>query len=190
MIAVEDAALVLLAAGRSARFGTGGSKLDAELNGRPLGLHVVEALAALPFATRIAVTGRARVDYAAHGFRTVTNDDPDAGMGRSVRLGIGAVGGAAAAVIVLADMPCVTETHVRRLFDAATGPDATVASCEGDAAGPPVLFGRNWFGRLLALDGDAGARGLIRRAARVVAPAGTLADVDTCEALATLSRSP
>jgi len=191
MIAVEDSALVLLAAGRAVRFGR--SKLDAELNGRALGLHVVEALTGLPFATRVAVTGRAGVDYAAHGFRLVPNATPETGMGHSVALGIAAVRDVAAAVIVLADMPCVTAAHVRRLFDAATGPDAAVGSSDGAASSPPVLFGAGWFERLLALEGDAGARGLIRDAVRVIAPPGELVDVDTSEMLARLnapSRSP
>jgi len=190
MIAVEDSALVLLAAGRSVRFGDGGSKLDADLNGRALGLHVVEALADLPFRSRIAVTGRAGVDYAAHGFRVVANPEPEAGMGRSIGLGVALAGEAAAVVVVLADMPRVTAGHVRHLFEAAEGRDTVVASSDGTAASPPALFGADWFGRLLALDGEAGARALIRGATRVIAPAGELVDVDTPEALAALNRRP
>ena len=53
MLRPETTALVLLAAGQSRRFG--GDKLGAPLLGKPLALHAADALAAIPFATRIAV---------------------------------------------------------------------------------------------------------------------------------------
>lgn len=191
MIAAEHCALVLLAAGLSTRFG--GSKLDADLGGRPLGVHVVDSLADVPFRRRIAVTGRAAIDYAARGFHTVPNADPAAGMGGSVRLGIAAAGDVHAALIVLADMPFVTAGHVRALL-AAGSEAAVIVSGDGAGTGPPVLFGRDWFDRLLTLDGDAGARELIGGATQVIAPAGALVDVDTVAALAAvrddLRRSP
>ena len=54
MIAAEEVVLVLLAAGRSERFGPA-DKLAADLLGRPLGLHIVSTLAAVPFRARLAV---------------------------------------------------------------------------------------------------------------------------------------
>lgn len=179
MIAIEDVVLVLLAAGLSRRFG--GSKLDADLHGMPLGLHAATALAEIPFRARVAVTGRSRIDYAAHGFHVVTNDDPARGQSRSVALGVAAARtlGAAAVLVALADMPRVTADHVRALADAADGPDAVVASRDGDAAKPPALFGRGRFDALLALTDDRGARDLIRSGRLVAAPPGALVDVDT-----------
>ena len=55
MIAVERSVLVLLAAGRSERFGDVGSKLDQPFLARPLGLHVAVALEDMPFQQRIAI---------------------------------------------------------------------------------------------------------------------------------------
>ena len=60
MIAVEDTVLVLLAAGKSERFGGTGSKLDQEFLARPLGLHVAVALSAMPFWERVAVVDGGR----------------------------------------------------------------------------------------------------------------------------------
>ena len=185
---VERTILVLLAAGRSERFGDGGSKLDQPLLGRPLGLHVAVTLADMPFRERIAVVARAELNYGQHGFRTVINEDPARGMASSIRLGVACAQalGADAVLIALADMPRVTAAHVRCLFDASDGPDSVVASSDGVAAKPPALFGRARFDGLLQLDGSGGARALIRSGRHVVAGAGELVDIDTPDELARL----
>ena len=195
MLRVEQTILVLLAAGRSERFGDVGSKLDEEFLGKPLGLHVAVALEAMPFQARIAVVNGAGLDYAAHGFRMVHNDNPASGMAASVKLGVGCAKaeGAQAVLIALADMPRVTAAHILRLFDAATGPDAVVASSDGVATKPPALFGAGRFDFLLNLDGDAGARDLVRAGRHVVTAPAELIDVDTHEeldALRALLHSP
>jgi molybdenum cofactor cytidylyltransferase len=181
MLRPEDTLLVLLAAGRSRRFGGETSKLAQDLGGLPLGLHAAVALAALPFCGRVAVTGDAAVDYAAHGFDGVRNDCRDEGMGTSVQVGVARARdlGAGAVLIVLADMPRITAAHVRRLFDASHDEDSVVASSDGVSVSPPALFGRGQFARLLALTGDAGARDLLRGGTHVVAAPGELTDVDT-----------
>lgn len=190
MIAVEDTVLVLLAAGKSERFGDIGSKLDHEFLAHPLGLHVAIALEDMPFKERVAVVDGCRIDYAQHGFRLVHNDDPERDMGSSVRLGVACARaqGAQAVVIALADMPRVTATHVYRLLDAADGPGAIVSSSDGVSPGPPALFGRDMFDALEAVSGDQGARDLIQRGRHVVTAPAELIDVDTPEELEELRR--
>lgn len=195
MIAVERTVLVLLAAGRSRRYGDIGSKLDEDFLGSPLGLHVAVTLLSLPFMERVAVTGRARIDYAAHGFRLVANDTPDEGIARSVALGVAAAQelGAEAVMLALADMPRVTAPHIYRLFDAADGFDTVVASSDGVEPSPPALFGRGRFDFLLSLQGDEGARDMVRAGRHVVTSPAELIDVDTPGQLAELHalvRSP
>jgi molybdenum cofactor cytidylyltransferase len=185
----EDCALVLLAAGLGRRFG--GDKLLADLHGRPVGLHAAETLAALPFATRIAVTGAGGPDYAAYGYHVVRNPAPDQGQAGSLRLGVRAAraAGALAVLVALADMPCVTAGHLRRLLDAGGCDAALVASTDGARRTPPALFGRAWFDRLEGLEGDQGARTLLADAVAVTAHARDLVDVDTPAALRALSYS-
>jgi molybdenum cofactor cytidylyltransferase len=191
MFAAEDCALVLLAAGLSRRFGAT-DKLMADLGGRPLGLHVAEALAGVPFGSRIAVTGAGSPEYAPLGFRIVLNAEPAHGQAGSLRLGVDAARsvGAGAVLVLLADMPRVGAGHVRGLLAAASGGEAAIAcSTDGVRRSPPALFGRGWFGRLAALSGDEGARALLADAPAVRAAPGELVDVDTPAALAALRRN-
>lgn len=190
MIAVEDTVLVLLAAGKSERFGDIGSKLDHEFLAHPLGLHVAVTLAAMPFKERVAVVDGCTIDYAAYGFRLVHNDDPGRDMASSVRLGVACARaqGAQAVVIALADMPRVTAAHIYRLLDAADGPAAVVSSSDGTSPRPPALFGRDLFDMLESLTGDRGARDLIRQGKHVVTAPAELIDVDTPEDLEELRR--
>lgn len=80
-------AAVLLAAGRSTRFGRE-DKLAAPLSGVPLALHAARRLAVLPVAARIVVAGPAPLDYGGEGFVTVHNARPEAGLGHSIALGV------------------------------------------------------------------------------------------------------
>ncbi len=187
MIAAEEVVLVLLAAGRSERFGAA-DKLAADLNGISMGLHVVAALADVPFRARLAVRSGCGLDVAAYGYTDIANPRPELGMSGSVRLGVECARtmGATAVLIALADMPCVTAAHVRRLLDAGGADDAVVASSDGTKPTPPALFGRGRFDALLGLTGDAGARDLLRGGRHVTTDSAELVDIDTLEELRAL----
>lgn len=184
MLTPERTALILLAAGRSHRFGVA-DKLAEPFLGKPLALHVVTALENLPMLMRVAVVSDTEVDFAAHGYRTVINRDPAQGQARSVCHGVTAArdAGAEAVLVALADMPRVTATHILRLFDAAEGDDTIVASSDGTQPRPPALLGRNLFSTLLDLRGDEGARQLILRGHHVVTSPAELVDIDTLDDL-------
>lgn len=175
---------LLLASGLSSRFGAA-DKLVAELDGEPLAFHAARALLAVEVALCFAVTGGTAADFGALGFTIVRNPDPHAGLGRSLALGVQAVrrAGAAAVLIVLADMPSVSSAHLHRLLACHDGPGARAASVHDGLVSPPALFGADWFDKLEALDGDRGARPLLEGAALVPASARELVDVDTREAL-------
>ncbi|WP_333573082.1 NTP transferase domain-containing protein [Sphingomonas sp.] len=180
MLTPEKTALVLLAAGRSERFGEG-DKLAEEYLGHPLALHVVTALENMPFLARIAVVSDTVIDFAARGFAVVENRDEDQGQARSVRHGVAAAeaAGAEAVLIALADMPRVTVTHCYRLFDASDNGATLVASSDGVRPMPPALIGRDHFAELCALEGDAGARQLSLRGHHVITRPEELVDIDT-----------
>jgi molybdenum cofactor cytidylyltransferase len=185
MLAVEDCVLVLLAAGKSERYGDIGSKLDQDFLGKPLGLHVVAALEDMPFQERLAVVNGLDLAYDRHGFTVLHNADRDLGMASSISLGVTRARevGARSVLIALADMPRVTAAHIHRLFDASTDEHSVVASSDGRDPKPPALFGAGQFKCLLDLNGTTGARDLVRGGRHVVASPAELIDVDTPEEL-------
>ncbi|WP_242187683.1 nucleotidyltransferase family protein [Sphingomonas sp. CARO-RG-8B-R24-01] len=184
IIPAEECVLILLAAGRSERFGDT-DKLQQEYLGQPLAFHVVTALESVPFKARIAVCSGSELDFGSRGYRVIHNDNPGDGMSGSVKLGVAAAReiGCAAVVVALADMPRVTATHIYRLLDATHGPDAVVASSNGVHPTPPAVFGADQFEALLTLEGDEGARAMVRAGRHVIAPESELLDVDRPEDL-------
>lgn len=185
MARLEDTAVVLLAAGLSRRYGAVG-KLVADYRGKPLGRHAAETLSTMPFARHIAVCRTGDDDLAALlrslGFEIVFNPDTSRGMATSLALGVEAAGSPSSLMVCLADMPHVTTDHLGAVV-AAVSPGRIVASTEGPGqpASPPAAFASEYFAELRRLEGDAGARHLLRIAEFVTAPAGTLADFDTPE---------
>jgi molybdenum cofactor cytidylyltransferase len=187
-------AAIVLAAGTSTRMGD--HKLLAELDGRPLIRHAVEA--ALGSAARpvVVVTGNGAdgVRAALRGLdvRFVHNADFAAGMATSLATGVAALGSEIdGALICLGDMPRVAAAHLDQIIAAATDGVHIVVPTHERKRGNPVLLRRAVFAEVLELRGDVGARSLIERHAdrvRTVAiddPAVVL-DVDTAEQLAAL----
>ncbi|WP_445191729.1 nucleotidyltransferase family protein [Sphingomonas sp. Tas61C01] len=185
MLAVEKTVLILLAAGKSERFGDIGSKLDQPFLGKSLGLHVAVALEAMPFQDRVAIVDGAAIDYSPHGFTQIRNHDRTKGMSHSLHLGVTYARevGAEAICVALADMPRVTAAHIHRLFDATTDAGSVVASSDGVEPKPPAIFGHAHFDVLMSLEGDAGARDMVKRGRHVVTNAAELIDVDTRDQL-------
>lgn len=184
MIKAEDTVLILLAAGKSARFGDT-DKLEQQFLGQPLAFHVVTALESVAFARRIAVVSDTCLDFAARGYSVIRDDEAGRGVASSIRLGVEAAreDDPQAVLIAFADMPRVTGSHVHRLLDYAAGDDAILASSDGKQPRPPALFGRNRFDWLMRLADDRGVREMIMKAHHVIAVTNELIDIDTPEDL-------
>ncbi len=197
---------VVLAAGRSTRFrsagGTEPSKLVASLAGEPLVRHAARAALASRARPVVVVTGHAResVEAALAGLDVVFAHNPDyaSGLASSLKTGVAAVpDSVAGALALLGDMPAVDAGLLDQLIDAfAARPQALAATPVHDGRrGNPVLLSRALFPDIAKLDGDEGARRLLREAdpALVVevpadGEAATL-DVDTPEDLDAARKS-
>ncbi|MEM9348992.1 MAG: nucleotidyltransferase family protein [Pseudomonadota bacterium] len=153
-------AAILLAAGRSQRFGTE-DKLLATYKGRPLVSHAADAIRALRPTSMIAVLSSEAVATLLPDFQ---RSCPKPGLPQSASLiaGVKAALSARAdkALIVLGDMPNVTPALLKELVKRADDDHATAAT-DGQTSQPPVCFPRGMLGKLLDSSGDQGARELI-----------------------------
>jgi molybdenum cofactor cytidylyltransferase len=183
---------VLLAAGRSRRFGFD-DKLLADLNGLPLVLHAARLIVDLDPARRIAVCSPAvGALLEPLGFELILTDDAEQEMSASLALGIKAASTDSyeAALITLGDMPFVKVEHLQQLlarWDSRFAP--VVGSTKHGIPMPPAIFARSEFPDLCQTTGDRGARKLLLNAALVEPPPEQLADVDTIDDLLRL-RTP
>jgi CTP:molybdopterin cytidylyltransferase MocA len=108
----------------------------------------------------------------------VINEEWREGMGSSVRLGVRTLGFVAKAtegvVLMTCDQPAVTAVHLRALI---AGGEVTASAYAG-RRGVPAYFPAAAFPSLLELQGDSGARSLLRAAPAIELAGGEL-DVDT-----------
>jgi molybdenum cofactor cytidylyltransferase len=191
-------ACVLLAAGGSRRLGR--PKQLVRWGFKPLLLHALDAARGVPIADEdiVVVLGagamslRALLRRRAPRVNVALSPDWETGLASSLRNGLDAAPrAAAAALVLLVDQPNVDAGALRRLVAAwrrrATIPAAAYYS--GRAGAPAMLPRRMWY-LLRALDGDLGARALLRSAAAVtlVGMPEAVLDIDTPADIAQLRR--
>jgi molybdenum cofactor cytidylyltransferase len=161
-------AAIVLAAGRSVRFGEA-NKLLAEIGGEPM----VARAAALALASRarpvIVVTGfeaeRVATALKDLGVEIAHNPDFAQGIGTSLRAGLRAVPRASdGALILLGDMPRVDASVLDALLAAfaANGAESICVPVHAGRRGNPVLWARAYFPEMMRLSGDRGAKQLMR----------------------------
>ena len=158
-------AALLLAAGEGRRFGD--CKQLAELDGKPLIRHALDALTPLMGDALHVVVGahRDRVREVIEApARIVEHAHWQAGMGSSIARGVGAIDDLDeydGLLIALADQPRILLDDYQRLIAAFDGVSVVAAACAG-RLGAPAIFPPMSYARLLKLDGDKGARDLLR----------------------------
>lgn len=183
----------ILGAGLSARFGAG--KLDAWLHGQPLGLwpmRVVEQLG-IPFAYVVGLEPPRFLSEPRHAARLIANADPGRGLSSSLALAAGYARGQGAQrlLILLGDMPGVRLETLQRLIGQTPADGITACRYPDHRLGPPACFSAAFLASLERLEGDSGARDLLReggKARGLRVAAHELSDVDTPADLAELNR--
>ncbi len=195
-------AAVLLAAGRSARFGEA-DKLLAKVDGTPLVARVAEHLLESRARPIVAVVRAEDSEVAGvlagFGIARAVSADPDFRMGRSIAAGIAAVGDAAdGAMIVPADMPGLGAEIIDALIEAfeRAGRSRIVHPVLADGSQRnPVLWPRRFFPSLVQLHGAGGAKAMLAELAADVLPVAfadeePFTDIDTREDLARYLARP
>jgi molybdenum cofactor cytidylyltransferase len=145
-------AAVILAAGASTRFGS--PKQLVRIGDRTMLETVIQLARDAGLAPVIAVVPPGLA--VAADVVPVVNTDPDAGLSRSLRLGIGAVPAELdAAVVLLGDQPTMRVATIRNVL-AARGRNPVVAARADGRLAPPVLLMRAAFGLVEEASGDTG----------------------------------
>ena len=186
---------VVLAAGGASRFGS--PKQLAELDGRPLLQHAVDAMLAVPAIDPVVVVLGAEAERVCAAVdlgvaRSVVCEDWADGMAASLRCGVEAVGDCDWVILTLGDQPRVTPQVIAAVMDHAVGAPAGTAAVRttyDGAPGHPVALGRAILPHVAALSGDVGARELLGHATVRTFEAARLCDptdVDTPEELEAL----
>ncbi|HEY5926895.1 MAG TPA: nucleotidyltransferase family protein [Kofleriaceae bacterium] len=178
-------AALVLAAGASRRLGE--PKQLVSIDGVPLVRRIVERAMAACDAVCVVLGARPeRVAGALVGLDVALTFCPlwFEGMGASLRTGVAwaRAAGHDAVMVLTCDQPRLTVEHARSLVDHHhSHARATVASRYADTLGVPAVFGSAQFDALLALEGDRGARALLRSGGNVIAVdwADGAFDIDT-----------
>jgi molybdenum cofactor cytidylyltransferase len=194
---------LILAAGCSSRAGTV-NKLLYEISGKPLIVHVAQHLKHSRVDRIVAVTGYqwrqveaqlveaqlVESQLADTPISCCRNVDHASGLASSLTCGISALYDMDSIIVCLGDMPDVTADAIDQLISvSAATPDKLIfiPTWQGQR-GNPLMFAKKFFDKLLALEGDAGARILSNQypedAVEVeVNCSGILKDYDTYEEL-------
>ncbi|THD57072.1 nucleotidyltransferase family protein [Phenylobacterium sp.] len=179
---------LVLAAGSGSRFG--GGKLMASWGSGVLLEGALAAAFVAPVRSVTVVIGAdaEAVAAASRSFdpRVLVVHAPNhaEGMAASLRTGVASLSpDADGAFVFLGDMPRVPTAVLQRMADAVIAGALAAAPVFEGRRGNPVLLSRTLFPDLLALTGDAGARGVLQglgeRLALVESPDdGVLFDVD------------
>lgn len=183
---VGSVAGVVLAAGASTRMGQ--NKLLLALEGETVLRRAARRAITAGLDPVIVVLGyeaeRAARELSGLRCRALVNPDYARGLNSSLRAGIAALpASAAAAVVVLADMPFVTSDMLALLVERYHHSGAPlVISDYGGVTAPPMVYHRSLFRELDAMEGDGCGKRVVRshrsEAAVVSWPAEALGDLD------------
>lgn len=189
---------VVLAAGASTRFDGKHSKLLANVGGKALVQHAIDAACASRALTCTLVLG-AQSGAVLEGIQTrrcavVENRHWSDGIASSIRCGLQSHAADEACIILVADQPFVGPRDVDALIEAHVArPSTIVALRAGRVWGTPALFVHRDFAKLRALRGDRGAKAYIKtHSARLVLvdalDARAFSDIDRKSDLAALTQ--
>ena len=164
---------VVLAAGGSSRYGK--CKQLVEINGSSLVRLAVDKLSLLFPPDRISVVVGANSKAVTQAVsdlqvKIVHNSGWQEGLASSLRAGVNSLEpGCRALMITLCDQVLVAEEHLRQLAGKwIADPSRIIASGYAGTLGTPAVIPAEFYPQLLALDGDAGAKSVMKNNAERV----------------------
>tara|TARA_E500000318_G_scaffold40550_1_gene38851 strand:+ start:72 stop:680 length:609 start_codon:yes stop_codon:yes gene_type:complete len=160
-------AVLILAAGESARFG--GRKQLALINGKAMIRHALDTMKAISGLQNFVVVGAYSDDIApviGSSAAVIHNEDWSLGMGSSIACGMTAIahhGQFEGVLIALCDQVKLTSGDYTKLIARFDG-HHIVATRHADGFGVPAIFPSHMFETLQSLSGASGARKMLNGA--------------------------
>ena len=191
--------VIVLAAGRSERFGAGLHKLAQPFGGSSVLARTLACAIASHLRTVVVTTAAfvdvARSSVAARDVVVLAGVDGEGGvppgMGTSIAAGVGASPDSGGWLVLPGDMPLVQPATLLAVARALDHHPVAYAQHLG-RRGHPVGFAAELYPELTALSGDEGARRIIARYPAFAVEcddAGILVDIDTADDLDAVRRS-
>ena len=188
---MSDVVGLLLAAGSASRFGS-----DKLAHALPHGVSIAAQSARhlkseLPRVVAVVRPGSAPLAGAlrTEGCEVAICENAADGMGASLACAVRTAGRASAYVVALADMPFVRPSTISAVRDAIAGGATLAAPYFRTRRGHPVGISGRFYERLIALEGDEGARKILSENEATlqkipVGDPGVIRDIDRPEDLA------
>lgn len=155
---------IVMAAGLSTRMGA--DKLTLPLEGKPVFVHILSRVCALPFAERLVVTNQEQITrYAVqHGFRVVPSPNAALGMGYSVAAGARAVRADVQGIMFLnADQPFISREMIENLWSLFSEKNQIMVPYVKEKPSSPCIFPIRFRQELEALTGEPGGKQVYRK---------------------------
>ncbi|MBY6152715.1 nucleotidyltransferase family protein [Vannielia litorea] len=161
--------ILILAAGAASRMAPR-DKLLEPIHGKPLLTRVAEMACKVSDFTLVALPPDRPARFAAiedTGARPLTVRNAAEGMNASLRAGLEALPHSPAFMLLLADLPELTEDDLHAVItNYETHPDALIwrGATEDGKPGHPVIFSSKLYGKIEQLQGDDGAKSVVATA--------------------------
>ena len=186
---LDNTAIIILAAGNSTRFGS--IKQLLHFNGKTLLQHTIDEAVDAGAEPVLVITGdnadRISDSIEKNKVEIVFNKDWKKGMASGIVAGVSRTitlnSDIDKIIIAVCDQPFITSELFKQLFRTQSKSEKGIVACAyADTIGTPVLFTQKYFEHLLNLQGDEGAKKLLKiynqDVATVDFPKGYI-DIDT-----------
>ena len=155
---------IILAAGFSRRFGE--DKLLTPIHGVPMIRRIANTVLHCGFSQTLVVCRDDRLKtYLPDGVKSVLNEQPNEGLGSSIRAGVNHADPSNLFMFFMGDQPFVSDTVIRTLLAAWNKGESwsIVVPLYGEQRGTPVIFSASWKTELSRLSGEAGGRSIMEK---------------------------
>lgn len=158
--------IVIMASGFGKRYGT--NKLLEEFRGRPLYQYVLEQAASSGAERIVLVTRFPEIEKYVNMYypevKVIWNQHPEHGISESIGLGLQSEWNSDGCCFMVSDQPLMKKESVQKILARfREDPMKIYVSSDGEHRGNPVIFPKEFYGELMALDGDEGGKIVIKK---------------------------